>query len=110
MTGVDVGSVGWWPHATTRTHAGAATQHATARTASCQPARETARDFFDDLFSNPSFHPPPVTTAHVLDADELRFTHDLFNGLVCAAARDLDRPLVTHDMDITASGAVRVIW
>jgi PIN domain nuclease of toxin-antitoxin system len=76
---------------------------------SCQPACETARDFFDDL-SNPSFHPLPVATAHVVDVDELRFTHDPFDGLICAAARDLDLPLVTPDMDITASGAVRVIW
>ena len=72
--------------------------------------RRTAREFFEDLFSNPSFQPLPVTPAHVLDADGLGFTHDPFDGLICAAARDLDLPLVTRDVNITDSGAVRVIW
>jgi PIN domain nuclease of toxin-antitoxin system len=43
-------------------------------------------------------------------ADELRFTRDPFDALICAAARALNLPLVTRDGDIRASGSVRVIW
>ena len=43
-------------------------------------------------------------------ADELRFTRDPFDALIVAAARTLALPLVTHDRDICASGAVHVIW
>jgi PIN domain nuclease of toxin-antitoxin system len=46
----------------------------------------------------------------VYDADELRFTRDPFDALICAAARRMDLPLVTRDADIRASGAVRVLW
>ena len=72
--------------------------------------RRSARAFFDDLFSNPAYQPLAVSPAHVLDADDLRFTRDPFDGLICAAARDLDLPLVTRDADISASRVVSVIW
>jgi PIN domain nuclease of toxin-antitoxin system len=68
------------------------------------------RDFFEDLFSNPCYQPLDLTPAQVYDASELRFTRDPFDGLICAAARSLDLPLVTRDDGIRSSGAVRVIW
>jgi PIN domain nuclease of toxin-antitoxin system len=46
----------------------------------------------------------------VFDADELRFTRDPFDALICATARRLDLPLITSDGDIRPSGAVRVLW
>ena len=72
--------------------------------------RRPPRAFFDDLFSNPSYQPLALTPAQVLDADDLRFSRDPFDSLMCAAARDLGLPLVTRDADITASGAVTVVW
>jgi PIN domain nuclease of toxin-antitoxin system len=72
--------------------------------------RRSPRTFFDDLFSNPSYQPLALTPAQILDADELRFTRDPFDGLICAAARDLGLPLLTRDADIAASGVVTVIW
>jgi PIN domain nuclease of toxin-antitoxin system len=72
--------------------------------------RRTPRAFFDDLFSNPSYQPLPLTPAHVLAADELRFTRDPFDALICASALDLGVPLMTRDTAITASGLVRVLW
>jgi PIN domain nuclease of toxin-antitoxin system len=68
------------------------------------------RAFFDDLFSNPAYQPLDVTTAHVLMADELRFTRDPFDALIVAVASDLRVPLVTRDAGIRESGAVTVIW
>lgn len=68
------------------------------------------REFFEDLFSNPCYQPLDLTPAQVYDASELRFTRDPFDGLVCAAARALDLPLITRDDAIQASGVVRVIW
>jgi PIN domain nuclease of toxin-antitoxin system len=35
---------------------------------------------------------------------------DPFDALICAAARDLELPLITRDGDIGRSGAVRVLW
>jgi PIN domain nuclease of toxin-antitoxin system len=72
--------------------------------------RRSPRVFFQELFTTPSYPPVALTSEQVFDADDLRFTRDPFDGLICAAARDLDLPLVTRDADITASGAVRVIW
>jgi len=72
--------------------------------------RRPIRNFFDDLFSNPAYHPFDLTPEQVYLADELRFTRDPFDGLIAAAARTLALPLLTHDADIRASGAVRVIW
>ncbi len=72
--------------------------------------RRTVRAFFDDLFSNPAYQPLDVTPEQVFLADELRFTRDPFDALICAAAQTLGLPLVTRDTDIRASGAVKVIW
>jgi PIN domain nuclease of toxin-antitoxin system len=72
--------------------------------------RRPPRAFFDDLFSNPAYHPFDLTSEQVYLADELRFTRDPFDALIVAAARTLALPLVTRDADIRASGAVRVIW
>jgi PIN domain nuclease of toxin-antitoxin system len=72
--------------------------------------RRSVREFFADLFSNPAYQPLDLTPAQVLDADELRFTRDPFDALICAAARDLSLPLVTRDAAIAGSGVVKVIW
>jgi PIN domain nuclease of toxin-antitoxin system len=72
--------------------------------------RRSPRGFFDDLFSNPAYHPYDLTTTQVLDADELRINRDPFDALICAAARDLSLPLLTRDGDIERSGVVRVLW
>ena len=72
--------------------------------------RRTVRGFFDDLFSNPAYQPYDTTAEQIYIADELRFSRDPFDLLICAAARALELPLLTRDADIRASGAVRVIW
>ena len=72
--------------------------------------RRSARDFFQDLFSNPAYQPYDLTAEQVLLAEELRINRDPFDALICAAARDLELPLVTRDTDIRSSGALRVIW
>jgi PIN domain nuclease of toxin-antitoxin system len=72
--------------------------------------RRTVRAFFHDLFSNPAYQPLDLTTTQIFSADELRFTRDPFDTLICAAARDLDVPLITRDAHIRKSGIVRVIW
>jgi PIN domain nuclease of toxin-antitoxin system len=72
--------------------------------------RRTSREFFADLFSNPAYHPLDLTPDQVFVADELRFSRDPFDVLVCAAAQSLDLPLVTRDAAIRGSGAVKVMW
>lgn len=72
--------------------------------------RRTVRVFFDDLFSNPAYQPLDLTPEQIFVADELRFTRDPFDALICAAARSLDLPLMTRDGDIRKSGAVKVVW
>jgi PIN domain nuclease of toxin-antitoxin system len=72
--------------------------------------RRSVRDFFDDLFSSPAYHPIDLSAEQVYVADELRFTRDPFDALIVAAARSLDLPLLTRDSDIRTSGTVRVIW
>lgn len=72
--------------------------------------RRNAREFFADLFSNPAYQPLDLTAEQVFLADELRFNRDPFDALICAAAQDTGLPLVTRDVDIRASGAVKVIW
>ena len=51
-----------------------------------------------------------LTADEVFDADELRFTRDPFDALICASARRMDLPLLTRDADIRGSGTVRVLW
>ena len=72
--------------------------------------RRSVRAFFDDLFSNPAYQPLDLMPAHVFDADELRFTRDPFDALICAAARELSLPLFTRDAGIAGSGVVKVLW
>ena len=72
--------------------------------------RRSVRTFCDDLFSNPAYQPYDVTPDQIFAADEMRFTRDPFDGLVCAAATVLGLPLVTRDAQIRASGVVKVIW
>ena len=72
--------------------------------------RRTARAFFDDLFSNPAFHPLDLTPEQIYLGDELRFSRDPFDTLICAAARSLELPLITRDAAIRGSGAVKVVW
>jgi PIN domain nuclease of toxin-antitoxin system len=72
--------------------------------------RRAIRAFFDDLFSNPAYQPFDLTAAQVFAADQLRFNRDPFDALICAAAQELDLPLVTRDEEIRAAGVVRVIW
>lgn len=72
--------------------------------------RRSVRAFFEDLFSNPAYLPHDLTGGQVFDAEEARVNRDPFDALVCAAARDLELPLITRDGDIRSSGLVRVIW
>lgn len=68
------------------------------------------REFFGDLFSSPSYQVHPLDPGQAFDAGELRALRDPFDALVCAAARDLDLPLITRDGAITDSKLVRAIW
>jgi PIN domain nuclease of toxin-antitoxin system len=70
----------------------------------------SVRDFFADLFSNPAYQPVDLTPEQVYLADEMRPNDDPFDGLICAAARHLDLPLLTRDSDIQGCGLVSVIW
>jgi PIN domain nuclease of toxin-antitoxin system len=70
----------------------------------------SVRVFFADLFSNPAYQPFALDAAQVFDADELRFTRDPFDALVCAAARDLELPLISGDAAIAGARVVPVVW
>jgi PIN domain nuclease of toxin-antitoxin system len=72
--------------------------------------RRTVRAFFDDLFSNPAYQPLEITPEQVFVADELRFTRDPFDALICASAQTIGLPLITRDAQIRGSGTVKVIW
>ena len=72
--------------------------------------RQSVRGFFEDLFSNPAYQPYDLTAEQVLLGEEMRVNRDPFDALICAAARDLELPLITRDGDIRSSGAVRIIW
>jgi PIN domain nuclease of toxin-antitoxin system len=72
--------------------------------------RRSVREFFRDLFSNPAYQPLDITPEEVFMADELRFTRDPFDALICASARTAGLPLISRDGDIRASGTVKVIW
>lgn len=72
--------------------------------------RRSVRQFFDDLFSNPAYQPMDLSADQIYLADELRFTRDPFDALICAAAGTLSLPLLTRDSDIRGSGCVTVIW
>ncbi|MDQ3419163.1 MAG: type II toxin-antitoxin system VapC family toxin [Acidobacteriota bacterium] len=72
--------------------------------------RQSVRGFFEDLFSNPAYQPYDLTAEQVLMGEEMRVNRDPFDALICAAARDLELPLISRDGDIRSSGAVRIIW
>lgn len=72
--------------------------------------RRPLREFFLDLFSNPAYQPVDLTPEQVYLADEARPNDDPFDALICAAARSLDLPLLSHDGDIIDSGLVRILW
>ena len=72
--------------------------------------RRSLRGFFEDLFSNPAYQPYELTAGQVLLAEEIRVNRDPFDALICAAARDLELPLMTADSVITASKLVTTIW
>jgi PIN domain nuclease of toxin-antitoxin system len=72
--------------------------------------RRSVRAFFEDLFSNPAYQPYDLGAAQVFTAEEMRVNRDPFDALICAAARDLEMPLITRDGDIRGSGRLRVIW
>jgi PIN domain nuclease of toxin-antitoxin system len=68
------------------------------------------RSFFADLFSNPSYQPHALDASQIFEAGELRSLRDPFDALICAAARDLDLPLITRDEAITGSAQLTTIW
>ena len=72
--------------------------------------RRSIRSFFGDLFSNPAFQPLDISVDQVFLADEMRFIRDPFDGLIVAAARTLDLPLITRDEVIADSEEVTVLW
>jgi len=72
--------------------------------------RRSVRAFFDDLFSNPAYQPVDISAEQMFVADELAFTHDPFDSLIVAAAKTLGLPLISRDIAIQESGAVKVIW
>lgn len=72
--------------------------------------RRNVNAFFSDLFSNPAYQPVDTTPEHVYRADEMRFTRDPFDALICASAQILDLPLLTRDMEIRASRVVEIVW
>lgn len=72
--------------------------------------RRPVRDFFGDLFSNPSFQPHTLEAAQVFDAEGLAALRDPFDALICSAAMDLSLPLITRDAAIVSSGRVPTVW
>jgi PIN domain nuclease of toxin-antitoxin system len=68
------------------------------------------RSFFEDLFSNPAYQVHPMDGTQIFDAGDIRALNDPFDALICAAARDLQLPLMTADAAITASKLVTTIW
>jgi PIN domain nuclease of toxin-antitoxin system len=72
--------------------------------------RSSIRSFFDDLFSNPAYQALDLSAAQVFLADESPFKRDPFDGLIVAAARTLDLPLITRDASMTGSGVLKTVW
>lgn len=72
--------------------------------------QRSPRQFFDDLFSNPSYHPHDLDARQVLQAADWLQFRDPFDALICASAVDLSLPLITRDAVITASRLVRTVW
>jgi len=74
------------------------------------PSATPLRDFFDGLFANPAYQPYDLTPEQAFLAEEARPNQDPFDGLICAAARRLDLPLITRDAEIERWGQVTVVW
>ncbi len=72
--------------------------------------RRSVGDYFDDLFSNPSFHPHDLDARQVLAAADWLQFRDPFDALICASAADLSLPLITRDAVIEESDLVRTVW
>lgn len=72
--------------------------------------RRSVPEFFDDLFSKPTFLAYDVTLDQIYAAANLRFNRDPFDALIVAAALSLSLPLLTGGTEIDESGAVQVIW
>jgi PIN domain nuclease of toxin-antitoxin system len=72
--------------------------------------RRSAREFFSDLFGNPTFQPLELTNEQIYIANEMRPNDGPFDGLICAAALDLGLLLIARDGDITDSGLADAIW
>lgn len=72
--------------------------------------RRSVREFFGDLFSNPSYQPHALEADQVFEAGDLTALRDPFDALICAAAIDLSLPLITRDAAIVASKRVQTIW
>ncbi len=72
--------------------------------------RRSVRAFFDDLFSNPAYQPIDLSPDQVFLADELRFNRDPFDALIVAAAQFSGLSLISRDVAIRESGAVKTIW
>lgn len=70
----------------------------------------SVREFFTDLFSNAAYQPLDLTAKQVFLADESRPNDDPFDGLVLAAARSLELPLLTRDRDLEDSQLVTTVW
>src|SRR6202022_1809149 len=62
--------------------------------------RRTLRAFFDDLFSNPAYQPLDITPEQIFAADDMTFTRDPFDALICASAQRRGMPLITRDAQI----------
>ncbi len=68
------------------------------------------REFFEKLFANPAYQALDLTREQVYLAHEARPNDDPFDGLICAAARSLDLPLLTRDRAIQEWGRLRTLW
>jgi PIN domain nuclease of toxin-antitoxin system len=72
--------------------------------------RRPAREFFADLFSNPSYQPYDITMEQAFIAADIGLGRDPFDALITAAAIDLGLPLMTRDEQIVASKRVKTLW
>ncbi len=72
--------------------------------------RRPLRQFFDDLFSNPSYQPYPLELRQVFEANDLTLLRDPFDALICAAALDLGLPLLSRDQSMAATPRIKTIW
>ena len=72
--------------------------------------RRPVREFFGDLFSNPSYQAHALEVGQAFDAAELTALRDPFDALICSAALDLSLPLITRDVAIVESKRVTTVW